>query len=208
VVATTHTLLYKTRRNRIVSHELAHAFETAMSDAGIATKSIELHTGVESSDMYMYCELARSGEVSDAEMRALQRALAAQSGCVDGGATLDRLQRVFAMRGASRGAFRSFHYVVETDPADGWQDELFRWYDEEHMPGLAAVPGCVFAERYVNHDRGPYSLACYGLVDADVTKSPAWLAVRETEWSARVRPQFRNTKRTMFCVIASTCGDV
>ena len=53
---------------------------------------------------------------------------------------------------------------------------MFRWYDEEHMPGLAASPGCVLARRYLNHDHGPVSLACYDLVAPDVTATPPWLA--------------------------------
>ena len=31
-----------------------------------------------------------------------------------------------------------------------------------------------------------------------VVGSPEWLAVRATDWSSRVRPAFRNTRRTMF----------
>ena len=82
--------------------------------------------------------------------------------------------------------------------AEGWLDEMMRWYDREHMPGLAAVPGCVRAQRFINLDAGPKSFACYDLVTRDTLGSPPWLAVRNSEWSGRVRPNFRNTKRTMF----------
>jgi hypothetical protein len=91
-----------------------------------------------------------------------------------------------------------FHYTVETDAADGWEEEIFRWYDTEHMMGLAAVPGCVRAQRFLNGDGGPRSHACYDLIDPKILESAAWLAVRHTAWSDRVRPQFRNTRRTMF----------
>jgi len=64
------------------------------------------------------------------------------------------------------------------------------------------VPGCVGASRYLNHDHGPASLACYDLVAEDTLGSPAWLAVRATDWSSRTRPHFVGTRRTMFRVIA------
>ena len=101
-------------------------------------------------------------------------------------------------RGASATTPAVFHYVVEMDPETGWMPELSSWYDTEHMPGLALVPGCVRASRYVNHDHGPLSLACYDLVTQETLGSPPWLAIRETEWSSRMRPRFTNTIRTMF----------
>ena len=109
-----------------------------------------------------------------------------------------RLQQVYAAPGHADGELPVFHYVVETDPEAGWQAELERWYDQEHMPGLAAVPGCILAQRYYNHDQGPLSLACYDLVSEQVLGSPPWLAVRGTAWSDIVRPHFTNTRRTMF----------
>ncbi|MEH3085660.1 MAG: hypothetical protein PGN26_03810 [Xylophilus ampelinus] len=109
-----------------------------------------------------------------------------------------RLERVFAAEGASAGAAPRMHYVVEMDPEAGWMPDIARWYDEEHMPGLAAVPGCVRAERFLNHDSGPLSLACYDLETEAAFNSPPWLAVRATDWSSRMRPHFTNTVRTMF----------
>ncbi len=94
-----------------------------------------------------------------------------------------------------------FHYVVETDVADGCEDEFHAWYEQEHLPGLSKVPGCLRARRLVRRD-GPAGLprhvACYDLLNAQVTESDPWLAVRHTEWSSRVRPLFRNTRRTLF----------
>ena len=109
-----------------------------------------------------------------------------------------RLSRVFDVPGASIGQPPAFHYVVETDPEAGWAEEIARWYDTEHMPGLARVPGCVRASRFLNHDHGPVSFACYDLVSPETLGSVPWLAVRNTEWSDRARPHFTNTRRTMF----------
>jgi hypothetical protein len=90
------------------------------------------------------------------------------------------------------------HYVVETDLASGSESAVNEWYDKEHLGGLAAVPGTVRAQRLINLGAGPRSYACYDLVNLATHDSPPWLAVRRTEWAARVRPNFRNTKRTMF----------
>ena len=115
---------------------------------------------------------------------------------------LRRLSPLFDAPGASFGQTASFHYAVETDAKDGQIDEIGRWYDTEHMPGLAAVPGCIHARRLANCDGGPYSFACYDLTEAETLNSAAWLAVRGTAWSDRARPLFTNTRRTMMQVLA------
>ena len=111
---------------------------------------------------------------------------------------MSRLELVLQVEGCDDGKTPLHHYVVETDPETGWEEEIFRWYDQEHMPGLAAVPGCTLAQRMINHDAGPRSHACYGLLREHTLGSPPWLAVRGTEWSSRCRPHFTNTRRTMF----------
>lgn len=113
-----------------------------------------------------------------------------------------RLENVFERAGFSCAETPAFHYVVEMDPDTGWMPEITRWYDTEHMPGLAAVPGCIHAMRMLNHDQGPLSLACYDLVTEQTLGSPPWLAVRATAWSDITRPHFTHTQRSMFEVIA------
>jgi hypothetical protein len=113
-----------------------------------------------------------------------------------------RLETVLDLQGSSHTDKPVFHYVVETDAQEGWMPEIARWYDTEHMPGLAAVPGCIRATRMLNHDHGPQSLACYDLVSTQTLGSAPWLAVRNTAWSDIARPHFTNTKRTMFIAIA------
>ena len=115
---------------------------------------------------------------------------------------VSRLEQVFAAPGRSAGERAAFHYIVEMDPEQGWMPEISRWYDGEHMPGLAAVDGCILALRMLNHDHGPYSLACYDLVTDQALHLPAWLAVRGTAWSDITRPHFTNTIRTMLNVTA------
>jgi hypothetical protein len=112
--------------------------------------------------------------------------------------TWQRLRCLQELSGASFGQAVSNHYIVETDVLPEYEDDLNAWYAQEHLPGLAGVPGTVRGARYVDDAGSPKYYACYDLTHADVLGSPAWLAVRATPWSSRVRPAFRNTQRTMF----------
>lgn len=100
--------------------------------------------------------------------------------------------------GPSRGEAFGFHYAVETDVEPGDEAELNAWYEQEHLPGLSAVPGTVRAARYRREAGAPRYVACYDLTAPQTLERPEWLAVRHTDWSSRVRPTFRNTRRTMF----------
>lgn len=108
------------------------------------------------------------------------------------------LHATLDLAGASAGADAPWHYIVETDVVPEAEADLNAWYDQEHLPGLASVPGTVRAQRFECRDEGPRYLACYDLQTRETFGSPPWLAVRATDWSSRVRPSFRNTRRTMF----------
>ncbi|WP_159912173.1 hypothetical protein [Pantoea sp. 18069] len=149
---------------------------------------------------YVYADLSHRTDITPGSLASVRTA--AQSLLSTGpGLTASRLELVFDRHGASHGQTRIAHYTVEMDPADGWMPEIFRWYDEEHMPGLAAVDGNILSRRYLNHDGGPLSLACYDLVTPEVLGCPAWLKVRGSAWSDITRPHFTNTLRTMFSTI-------
>jgi hypothetical protein len=150
---------------------------------------------------YVYARLQGAAAMPDSTPDLFARQwqeLCPQAGGID----VSRLRLALDLAGHSSGSQPRQHYVVETDPETGWDEEIARWYRDEHMPGLAAVPGCILAQRYDNLDGGPRSLACYDLVTADTLGSPPWLAVRHTEWSSRTRPHFTNTRRTMMDVVA------
>lgn len=145
---------------------------------------------------YVYWQLATPARLAPeivARLAQLWKALCPPAQDVD----VSRLELAQDLQGASQDATPTRHYVVETDPEAGWGEEIVRWYGEEHLPGLASVPGTIRARRFVNHDSGPRSHACYALVSEDTLGCPPWLAVRGTEWSSRVRPHFTNTRRTM-----------
>jgi len=121
-------------------------------------------------------------------------------------ASAARLLALMEVDGVSASAAPTHHYVVETDVVATAEADLNAWYDQEHMPGLAAVPGSVRAARYRNLDDGPRYHACYELASHETFGSPAWLRVRATDWSSRVRPMFVNTRRTMFRTLAGLSG--
>lgn len=179
--------------------QLPEAARTWCAQAGLALHRLARQP--ESGITFLYGRLPQRGalaaEVCD-RLAAHWRKAVPQASEV----RVSRLERVFDAPGRSRETPASFHYVVQMDPQDGWMDEIARWYDEEHMPGLAGVPGTVHAMRLLDPDHGPLSLACYDLVTSGTLGSPPWLAVRATPWSDAMRPKFTNTLRTMMEVLA------
>lgn len=111
---------------------------------------------------------------------------------------ITRLLRTLHLPGAAAGADAPFRYIVATDIAPAHEADFNAWYEQEHLPGLAAVPGTVQAVRYTDPAGSPRYHAVYDLAAIEAFNSPAWLAVRGTPWSSRVRPHFLNTRRTMY----------
>jgi hypothetical protein len=73
------------------------------------------------------------------------------------------------------------------------------WYDEEHVPRLSNVPGCLSARRFritsaVSEGQHRY-LALYHLESAQVCSSKAWEEAAVTPWTMRIRPQTRDRLR-------------
>jgi hypothetical protein len=78
---------------------------------------------------------------------------------------------------------------------EGEQD-FNRWYDEEHIPALSAVPGTLLARRYLASDTsGQRYLALYHLESPDVVATEAWAKAVDTPWTARIRPFMRDRLR-------------
>ena len=98
---------------------------------------------------------------------------------------------------APEGAGGMLMYAMNFAPEA--EAELNKWYDEEHIPALAGVPGCLKARRYkitsVNSDGKQKYLALYHLTSPEVCSSEAWKKAANTDWTARVRPYFRDGLR-------------
>ena len=149
--------------------------------------------------LHVYLKLDKPRRLTKKDIRKSEERWAKLCNSAD--AFASRLSKAFETSGASTGETPVCHYVVQTTPEKGWLKEISQWYDQEHMPGLAAVPGCIHAVRMINLDHGPRSFACYDLVSSKVMGSSAWLNVRATPWSSKCRPHFTKTKRNMFEVM-------
>lgn len=124
--------------------------------------------------------------------------LAACPGGVSGEVHAARLSPLAEWQGVSAAEEAPYHYVVATDVDAENESEFNRWYDSEHMPGLAAVAGTVHCARLAAAEGAPRYHACYDLTSPEVLDGDDWLAVRHTSWSSRVRPHFKNPRRLMF----------
>ncbi|MDB5864410.1 MAG: hypothetical protein JWO70_2216 [Betaproteobacteria bacterium] len=79
------------------------------------------------------------------------------------------------------------------------ESDFNAWYDEEHIPRLAAVTGCLSARRFtivdaVSDGRHRY-LALYHLSSPEVCASKAWEEAAVTPWTRKVRPFTRDRMR-------------
>ena len=198
----THFFLVEISSPQAPGAELCQAATQASAAAAEPLTLTRIAWNAELQTAYVYLQLAQAAPTGAGTAQSLQTVW--QQALPDASAVkVSRLQTIFTLPGHSSEQQAVHHYVVETDADEGWMPEISRWYDTEHMPGLAAVPGCTLAMRLFNHDHGPLSHALYGLVDSTTLGSPAWLAVRGTEWSSRTRPHFVNTRRCMFRLLST-----
>jgi hypothetical protein len=81
---------------------------------------------------------------------------------------------------------------MNVDPAA--EPEFNEWYNAEHLPQLAAVPGVLCARRYSSPaaDRERKYLALYHVTGLEASRSDAWTKAADTEWTRRMRPHFRD----------------
>ena len=75
------------------------------------------------------------------------------------------------------------------------EHEFNEWYNSEHIPALAAVPGTLSARRYRGSGAAQKYVAVYHLASPEVQASAAWKAAANTPWTDRMRPHFRDHLR-------------
>jgi hypothetical protein len=100
-------------------------------------------------------------------------------------------------RPAPEGAGGLLFFAMNPMPeADG---EWNAWYDEEHIPRLSAVPGCLAARRFritKGQSEGNHRyLALYHLASPAVCSSGAWEEAAVTPWTLKIRPLTRDRLR-------------
>jgi hypothetical protein len=72
--------------------------------------------------------------------------------------------------------------------------EFNEWYDKEHIPALRAVPGVLSARRFRGSGNRTY-VALYHLAAPEVQESAEWKKARESDWTDRLKPHFRDHLR-------------
>jgi hypothetical protein len=85
--------------------------------------------------------------------------------------------------------------AMNVDPEH--EAEFNEWYDHEHIPALAAVPGTLSARRFRDPKGTHRYLALYHLQSPEVTTGQAWKDAAGTPWTERLRPHFRNHLRIL-----------
>ena len=73
--------------------------------------------------------------------------------------------------------------------------EFNQWYDEEHLPRLAAVPGVLCARRFTSPGAGHQYVATYHLTSPEVCASAAWKAASATPWTQKLLPHLSDRLR-------------
>src|SRR5438270_792361 len=83
--------------------------------------------------------------------------------------------------------------MVWTDIDPEFEAEFNRWYNEEHLPRLLEVPGCLGARRFVAVEGQPKYLTVYEFEHARVSESDTWGRARVSNpWTRRVHPHLRH----------------
>jgi hypothetical protein len=86
--------------------------------------------------------------------------------------------------------------AMNVDPAH--EADFNAWYDQEHVPALAAVPGTLCARRFrATSTSNHHHVAIYHLTSAAVTESDAWRKAVQTPWTERIRPHYRERLRIL-----------
>lgn len=88
--------------------------------------------------------------------------------------------------------------IVRIDVAPHMEDELNRWYEEEHMPNLLSVPGVIWAKRAINTGEGPKYIAIYEHESIHVRESEAYQKASETEWTKKMASHFLSFEREIY----------
>lgn len=83
--------------------------------------------------------------------------------------------------------------AMNVEPAA--EAEFNEWYDKEHVPALAAVPGVLSARRFRATSSNRRYVALYHLKGPEVQATAAWKSAADTEWTRRMRPHFRDHLR-------------
>jgi hypothetical protein len=91
--------------------------------------------------------------------------------------------------------------IVRIDVAPEMEEEFNRWYDQEHVPNLLAVPGVISGKRATNTGDGPRYIAIYEHENINIQYTEAYRKAVDTEWTRKIRPYLQKVKRDVYEVI-------
>ncbi len=89
-------------------------------------------------------------------------------------------------------------FVARMDVDDAVEADFNAWYSNEHVPLLAAVPGCLRVRRCVAHHGAPKYTTVYELASPDVLDSVEWMTAREHGRTVAMRAVMRNVSKVMY----------
>jgi hypothetical protein len=100
-------------------------------------------------------------------------------------------EQIFAC-GEAKGEHAPYVLSVRLDIASEVEDDFNHWYNEDHLPKLASVPGVTCARRYCSlSGTGTKYLALYELENDGVTSTDDWSKAANTEWTKKIRPHLK-----------------
>lgn len=108
---------------------------------------------------------------------------------------LEAVQMVPGDELSPAGAAALLFVGMNVDPAI--EEEFNRWYNEEHLPRLLAVPGVLSARRYRSVRGDLKYLAIYHLATAEVVDRSEWRDAAKTPCALRIRPYTRDRTRIL-----------
>ena len=85
--------------------------------------------------------------------------------------------------------------LIAMNVAPEAEAEFNEWYNTEHLPALAGVPGVRCARRYRGTKATQRYAAIYHFANPDVPSSASWRTAANTPWTERMRPNFRDFLR-------------
>src|SRR5690606_8933757 len=94
---------------------------------------------------------------------------------------------------------------VWMDPEPEREEDLNRWYAEEHFADRMAMPGWLRGRRYVSLEGAHKYVALYELEDLSALTSPEYTAAQKnsTPWTRRVVDNLRAFTRTEYELLQS-----
>jgi hypothetical protein len=85
--------------------------------------------------------------------------------------------------------------LIGMNVAPEHEHEFNEWYNSEHIPALAAVPGTLCARRYRGTGGTQRYVALYQLSSPEVVRSAEWRKAADTPWTQKLRPHLRDMLR-------------